>query len=88
MTEAVGSGIRGRVVESDRAGFEPLDRLEQVRGQARVVADDLAVGAEVAEVRRVETAHDGDPVAVRRDEERALPGAVRARYQIEARIRS
>ena len=43
--EPVGRRVRGRVVERDRARVEPLDRLEQVGGEALVVGDDLAVGA-------------------------------------------
>ena len=65
---------------------EPLDRRAQVRSEALVVGDDLAVGAELAYARRVEAADDRDPLAARRHEERALPRAVRAGDKVEARI--
>ena len=65
---------------------EPLDRRAQVRSEALVVGDDLAVGAELADARRVEAADDRYPLAARRHEERALPRAVRAGNEIEARV--
>ena len=57
-----------------------------MRGEALVVGDHVAIRTEVAEVRGVEAADDGDPLAVRGDEERALPGAVRAGDEVEARV--
>jgi len=57
-----------------------------MRGEALVVRNHIRVGAQLAEVRRVEAADDRGALAVRRDEERALPSAVRARDQVEARV--
>jgi hypothetical protein len=59
-----------------------------VWSEALVVRHDLAVGPEVAKARRVETTDDGDPLAARRDEERALPGTVGAADdEVEAGVR-
>ena len=55
------------------------------RPDALVVGDDL-VRADLLDVRRVEAADDRDPLPARGDEERSLPGAVRAGDQVEARI--
>ena len=88
--EAVGETVRGRVaprvVERDRARIEPLDRLAERGADALVVADHLAVRPHLLEARRVEAADDRDPLAARPDEERALPRAVGAGDQVEARV--
>ena len=83
--EAVGCRVAGRVVERDRPRREPLDRLAEGGADALVVTDDL-VGADLLDARRVETSDDGDPLAARRHEERALPRAVHARDEVEAGI--
>ena len=84
--EAVRSGVGGRVVERDRAGSSRSIAAAAGGGDALVVGDDLAVGIEVADGGCVEASDDGDALAVRSDEERALPGAVRAGDQVEARV--
>ena len=87
MSEPVGRWVGGRVVERDRRWVQPLDHLEQMRSETLVVADHVAIRTEVAEVRCVEAADDGDPLAGRGDEERALPRAVCAGDEVEARVR-
>ena len=86
MGEPVGRRVRCGVVERDRARVEPLDRLEQVGSEALVVGDDIAIGAEVADARRVEAADDGDPLAACRHDEGAVPRAVRAGDEVEAGV--
>jgi hypothetical protein len=86
VREAVRRGVALRVVERDRSGSEPIERSAQGRADALVVADDLRVRTERLDARCVEAPDDRDPLARSRDQERAFPGAVRARDEVEAGI--
>ena len=88
MREPVRGRVARRVVERDRLGREALDRLAQPGPDALVVPLDLGVRPELLDARCVVAAHDRDPLARARQQERALPRAVRARNQVEARVAS
>ena len=85
VREPVGGRVALGVVDRDRLWRESFDGRTEVRPDALVVADHL-VCAERFDARCVETSDDRDALAGARDEERALPGAVRAGDQVETRV--
>ena len=85
MRQPVSGRVAGRVVERDRARVEALDRREERRLDALVVADHL-VAADLLDARSVEATDDRDPLTRRGDHERARPGAVHAGDQVEAGV--
>ena len=86
MGEPVCGRVAGRVVERDRLRIEPLDRLTQNRADTFVVGDDVGVAPGLHDARRVEAPDDRLPLARAGEQERALPGAVRADDQLDARV--
>ncbi len=86
VRQAVGRGVTLGVVDCDRARGDTLDRAAECGADALVVADDLRVRTELLEARRVKATDDRNALAGCGDEEGALPGAVRARDEVEAGI--
>ena len=85
VRQAVRGRVAPRVVERDRARREAFQRLTQ-RGLDALVVADHVVAADLLDGRCVEAADDRDSLARRRDDERARPGAVRPRDQVETRV--
>ena len=83
--QAVRSWVAPRVVERDRTRREAFQRLTQ-RGLDALVIADHVVAADLLDGRCVEAADDRDSLTRRRDDERARPGAVRPRDQVETRV--
>ena len=86
MREAVRGRVARRVVERNRRGSKPLDRRPQPGPNALVVRHDLGVRTQLLDARCVVAPDDRHPLARAREQERALPGAVRAGDEVEARI--
>jgi hypothetical protein len=86
VRDAVGGGIVHGVVHRDPPGIEPCQDFAQIVRDAADVRDDLGEMTVRLDVRLVEAADDRDPIAAAREEERGVPGHVRADDQVERRV--
>jgi hypothetical protein len=75
------------IVEGDAVGGEAVQGGQEVFANAPVVANDFAVGTEVADVFGIKVADDGDMVASSGDKKGRMPGDVQPQYQFQGRIR-
>ena len=86
MREAVRGRVARRVVERNRRWSKPLDRRPKPGPNTLVVRHDLGVRTQLLDARCVVAPDDRHPLARAGEQERALPSAVGAGDEVEARI--
>ncbi len=83
MRDAVRRGVVHREIDRDPLRVESQEDLAQVVRDAADVGHDLGVVAVRLDVRLVEAADDRDAIAAPREDERGVPGDVRAHDEVE-----
>ncbi len=86
MAEPVRRRVAHGIVHRQGPRVEPRKHLAEVLGDPGDVGHDLGVVAARFEVRAIEASEDRDPFAAARDDERRVPGDIRADDDVERRI--